>query len=62
MCFFDQYDTPKIVYRSTRPVLSFEELIDRKMMNKHLSYEEAVRDILETASKTNSDVNKEFGL
>lgn len=45
-----------------RPVLSFEELIDRKMMNKHLSYEEAVRDILETASKTNSDVNKEFGL
>jgi phage putative head morphogenesis protein, SPP1 gp7 family len=45
-----------------RPMKTFEELIKDKMNRKELSREDAVRDILETATKTNEDVNKEFGL
>ena len=45
-----------------RPALTFEELLDRKMRFKGMTKDEAIKDILETASKTNSDVNKEFGL
>lgn len=44
------------------PAPEWEELIKDKMTRKTLTREEAVRDILETASKTNNDVNKEFGL
>ena len=45
-----------------RPAKTFEELVDDKMKRKEMSREEALKDILETASKTNADVNKEFGL
>lgn len=45
-----------------RPAPSFEELIERKMKGKGLTREDAIKDILKTATKTNADVNKEFGL
>ena len=45
-----------------RPAPIFEELIENKMKRKNLTYQEALEDILQTASKTNPDVNKEFGL
>ena len=45
-----------------RPNKTFEELIESKMKRKGMTREEAIRDILETATKTNEDVNKELGL
>ncbi len=45
-----------------RPAPSFEELIESKMRRKNMTRDEALEDILKTASKTNADVNKEFGL
>ena len=45
-----------------RPAPSFEELVKDKMKRKKLTRQQALEDILKTASKTNSDVNKEFGL
>lgn len=39
---------------------SFDELINRKMKYKGLTYEEALRDIYETAVTTNETVNKAF--
>ena len=45
-----------------RPVPSFEELVESKMKRKNMNREEALQDILKTTSKTNPDVNKEFGL
>ena len=45
-----------------RPAKTFEELVADKIKRKEMSREEALKDILETASKTNADVNKEFGL
>ena len=41
---------------------AFEELIESKMNRKGLTYEEALQDIFDTATKTNADVNKEFGI
>ena len=45
-----------------RPLKTFEELVQDKMKRKALSRDDAIRDILTTATKTNEDVNKEFGL
>lgn len=45
-----------------RPAPTFEELVNSKMKRKGMSREDAIRDILDTATKTNPDVNKEFGL
>jgi hypothetical protein len=45
-----------------RPNKTFEELIKSKMERKGLTREEAIEDIYKTATKTNSDVNKELGL
>ena len=45
----------------TRPVPTFDELLEKKMEKKGLSRKEALEDILHTASKTNQDVDKEFG-
>ena len=45
-----------------RPAPSFDELIESKMKRKNMTRDEALEDILKTASKTNADVNKEFGL
>lgn len=45
-----------------KPAPTFEKLLVDKMKRKGITKEEALKDILETASKTNSDVDKEFGL
>lgn len=45
-----------------RPAKTFEELVSDKMQRKKMTREQALEDILNTASKTNADVNKEFGL
>lgn len=45
-----------------RPVPTFEDLIKSKIKRKGMTREEAIEDILKTASITNADVNKEFGL
>ncbi len=45
-----------------RPNWSFEDLVKSKMERKGLTREQAVLDIYETATKTNEDVNKLFGL
>lgn len=45
-----------------KPNLTFEELIISKMKRKGMTREEAIRDILETATKTNANVDKELGL
>ena len=45
-----------------RPPPTFEELLASKMKRKHLTEEQALNDILETASKTNSDVDEFFDL
>lgn len=44
------------------PNKSFEELVEYKISKKNLSLEEAYKDILETAGKTNKEVNKKFNL
>lgn len=45
-----------------RPNKTFEELITSKMERKGMTREEAIADIYKTATKTNTDVNKELGL
>ena len=50
------------ILEKERPVPTFDELLEGKIRRKNITREEALKDILETASKTNSDVNKEFGL
>ena len=45
-----------------RPAPEFEALVRSKMERKGMTRDEAIEDILNTASKTNADVNKEFGL
>jgi len=45
-----------------RPIKSFDELLESKMKRKNMTREEALRDILETASKTNSEADDLFGL
>lgn len=52
----------RAVLERERPNLTFEELIASKMQRKGLSREEAVLDILKTATKTNEKVNIELGL
>lgn len=44
------------------PVPTFEELLRHKMEDKGLSLEEAIRDIIRTASTTNTNVDDLFGL
>lgn len=46
----------------TDPNKTFEELVDSKMKRKNMTYNEAVEDILTTASKTRKSVNKKLGL
>lgn len=44
------------------PNKTFEELLESKMRRKGLTREEAIADILRTATKTRSSVNKKLGL
>ena len=45
-----------------RPNKTFEELVESKMQRKGMTREEAIADILKTATKTNANVNRELGL
>lgn len=45
-----------------KPNKSFEELIKSKMKRKGMSREEAIQDVYDTATKTNANVNKKFGI
>ena len=45
-----------------RPAPTFDELLENKINRKGLTREEAIKDILETSSKTNSKVDSKFGL
>ena len=44
------------------PVQSFEEKLAEKMSGKGLSRDEAIADILKTATKTNKKVNEKYGI
>ncbi len=44
------------------PITTFEELVEKKMTDKGLSRDEAIADIVKTATKTRSSVNKSLGL
>lgn len=44
------------------PIISFEELVKKKMENKNLTRDEALADIVQTATKTRKSVNKALGL
>lgn len=44
------------------PNKTFEELVESKMKRKGMTREEAIRDILETATKSNANVDKELGI
>ena len=46
----------------TDPNMSFEELVSNKMRRKGLNREQAVKDVLKTATKTRKTVNKSLGL
>ena len=54
-------ETAKMLEKK-RPAPTFDELVESKMKRKGMTRQEAIKDILKTASKTNEDVNKEFGL
>jgi hypothetical protein len=45
-----------------RPNISFEDLIKSKINRKNMTRDEAIKDILKTALKTNKQVNKSLGL
>ena len=44
------------------PIETFETLLSRKMISKNLTREQAINDILKTATKTRKSVNKKLGL
>lgn len=44
-----------------RPNKTFEELVTSKMERKGMTMEEAIQDVFDTATKTNSNENKELG-
>ena len=46
----------------SHPNLTFEEQVDKKMSDKGMTRDEAIQDILKTASKSNKKVNEKFKL
>ena len=44
------------------PILSFEELIAKKMKDKKISREKAIEDIIKTSTKTRKSVNDALGV
>ena len=44
------------------PIESFETIVKRKMEDKNMSYDEAVQDIIKTATKTRKSVNDALGV
>ena len=47
---------------SKKPNLTIEELIESKMRRKSMTREEAIQDVLDTATKTNENVDRELGI
>ena len=52
----------RVQLEKERPNKTFEELISSKMKRKGMTRDEAIRDIYDTATKTNANVNRELGL
>lgn len=50
------------VLDETKPNKTFEELVESKMKRKNMTREEAIRDVYNTATKTNEDINRELGI
>ena len=50
----------RAILDKAKPNLSFEELLNHKMLDKGLSYEDALRDIIRSASTTNKKVDDLF--
>ena len=46
----------------SHPNLTFEEQVDKKMSDKGMTRDEAIQDILKTASKSNKKVIEKFKL
>ena len=57
---FDQKKRRELDANNPNP--SFEEILAHKMNDKGLSYEQALQDIYETATKSNPKVNQRLGL
>ena len=57
----EEQDTRKELDKSD-PNKTFEELVQSKMQRKNMTRDEAIEDILKTATKTRSSVNKSLGL
>ena len=55
-------ETIRAVLDVERPNKTFEELIESKMIRKGMTREEAIEDIYKTATKTNTNINKDLGL
>lgn len=45
-----------------KPNITFEELVKSKMKRKNMTREEAIKDIYDTATKTNETVNRKLGI
>lgn len=45
-----------------QPSKTFEQLINDKMEKYHLTREDAIKDVLQTATKTNKEINEKLGL
>ena len=56
------YEETRKLLDVERPNLTFEALIESKMKRKGMTREEAIQDIFETATKTNENVDREFGI
>jgi SPP1 gp7 family putative phage head morphogenesis protein len=54
-------EAKKKLYRE-KPNKTFEELVESKMKRKGMTRAEAIKDILDTATKTNAEINKELGM
>ena len=55
-------EVTRILLEKERPNKTFEELLSSKMKRKGMTRDEAIRDIYDTATKTNANVNRELGL
>ena len=55
-------EATRVQLEKERPNKTFEELISSKMKRKGMTRDEAIRDIYDTATKTNANVNRELGL
>ena len=55
-------EATRVQLEKERPNKTFEELISSKMKRKGMTRDEAIRDIYDTSTKTNANVNRELGL